>query len=488
MQSEREIRSVAVVGGGIVGLSAAIAFARALPKARVEVVATAPDPAALADLMPGTLPTVNRFHAAIGLDELELVRAGIATHRLGTRFERWSADGTPWLHVFGEYGFAIGAVGFHDLWPQVRSETLPYHAYSPAAVLAEAGRFVHPEERTGSPLSTYIYGLALDPDSYRERLLAQTATHAIAAAPGEPAGVERRADGGVAALLLGDGRRVEADLYLDCAGPGGALISQVDERFEDWSDWLPCDRMSVRPEPGERPVPADTVIALEDGWRWSSSAGGGRMTGRLTASAFAPGGGDGVKLRPGRRPEPWVRNVLALGDAATAVDPLEWTNLHLAHNAILRALELLPGRDCHPLELAEYNRRTAQETLRVRDFLALHYLRSGRREGALWQALAGRAPPDSLAHTLEQFEARGRLPFYEEESFEKESWNAVLLGMGVVPRVLAASALGLDLDEVARAMRDYAARLADLAARLPAYRDYLERMRSVPAGSSLRGG
>jgi tryptophan halogenase len=487
MQPDREIRSVAVVGGGIVGLSAAIAFARALPRARIELISTVPDPAALADRMPGTLPTVNRFHAAIGIDELELVRGAIATHRLGTRFERWSADGAPWLHVFGEYGFAIGAVGFHDLWPQVRSETLPYHAYSPAAVLAEAGKFVHPEERAGSPLSTYIYGLALDPDSYRERLLAQAAAHGIAPAAGEPAGVERRPDGGVAALLLGDGRRIEADLYLDCAGPSGVLVSRLSERFEDWSEWLPCDRMTVSREPEQVPVPADTAIGLDDGWRWSSSAGPRRMTGRLAASAFAAGDEDWVTLRPGRRPEPWVHNVLALGDAATAVDPLEWTNLHLAHQGILRALELLPGRDCHPLELAEYNRRTEQETVRVRDFLALHYLRSGRREGALWQALAGRAPPDSLAHTLEQFEARGRLPFYEEESFEKESWQAVLLGLGVRPSAPAASALGLDLAEAARAMRDYAAQLAALAARLPPYRDYLERMGSAPAGSSLRG-
>jgi tryptophan halogenase len=488
METERAIRSVAVVGGGIVGLSAAIAFARALPKARVELVETAPDPAALADRMPGTLPSVNRFHAAIGLDELDLVRSGIATHRLGTRFERWSADGGPWLHVFGEYGFAIGTIGFHDLWPQVRSGALAYHAYSPAALLAEAGKFVHPEERAGSPLSTYIYGLSLDPHSYRERLSAQAAAHDIARTAGELAGVERRADGGVAALLLGDGRRVEADLYLDCSGPGGALISQVTERFEDWSEWLPCDRLTVTRQRGSVPVPADIVSAEEDGWRWSASAGLVALTGRLTASALSAGDEDWVKLRPGRRPEPWVGNVLALGDSATALDPLEWTNLHLAHNAILRALELLPGRDCHPLELAEYNRLAEQETLAARDFVALHYLRSGRRDGALWQVLAGRAPPDSLAHRLEQYEARGRLPFYEEESFEKESWHAVMLGMGVLPRAPAASALGLDLDEVARAMRDYSERLSALPERLPAYRDYLARMGSTPAGSSLRGG
>jgi len=42
--SDRAIRSVAILGGGITGLSAAVAFARALPQVVITVIETAPDP------------------------------------------------------------------------------------------------------------------------------------------------------------------------------------------------------------------------------------------------------------------------------------------------------------------------------------------------------------------------------------------------------------------------------------------------------------
>jgi tryptophan halogenase len=476
---ERAFRSICVAGAGIVGLSAALAFAKALPWARVEVVETTPDPAALADRMPGTLPPVGRFHAAIGLDELDLVRRGIAVHRLGTRFEQWSADGRSWYHVYGEFGFSIGQVGFGDVWLEAerRKRALPFHRYSPAAVIAEAGKFVHPEERAGSPLATYLYALALDPDAYRARLEEQAAAARIVRTAGDLVDVERREDGGVAALRLSGDRRVEAELFLDCTGPAARLLGAADDSFEDWGAWLPVDRIVVAEDSGE-PSPVDVASAIPDGWRWRGSAGRRTLRAELTA------GGDGVAIRPGRRARPFVRNVLALGDAATAVDPLHGANLHLAQSAVLRALELLPGRDCHPLEAAEYNRRSGQETSRVRDFLALHYLRSGRRDGDFWKDLAERAPPDSLAHTLEQFERRGRLPFYEEETFDKASWLAILFGLGVRPRHLNPAGAGFDPEQAMGAMEAYAEQLAALPPRLPPYRDYLARMAGLASSSA----
>lgn len=468
---ERALRSVAVAGAGIVGLSAALAFARALPWARTELVEIAPDPAALAERMPGTLPPVGRFHAAIGLDELDLVRRGIAVHRIGTRFEHWAADSRPWYHVYGEYGFSIGPVGFGDIWSEAerRRRALPFHRYSPAAVIAEAGKFVHPDERAGSPLATYGYALALDPETYRDRLDAEAAGARIVRTAGDLRDVERRDDGAIAALRLSGDRRVEADLFLDCTGPRARLLGPIEESFEDWGAWLPLDRILLAEDAGE-PSPVDVATATSNGWRWRGSAGRRALRAEITA------GGDGVAIRPGRRPRPFVRNVLALGDAATAIDPLHGCNLHLAQSAILRALELLPGRDCHPLEIAEYNRRSGEETSRVRDFLALHYLRSGRSEGDFWTDLAERTPPDSLARTLEQFEARGRLPFYEEETFDKTSWLAALFGLGVRPRQVNPAAAGFDPDQASRAMEAYAEQLAALPPRLPSYGDYLARM------------
>lgn len=492
MSAQHPIRSVCVAGSGIVALSAALAFARALPKAKVTMATLAADPAALADRLPSTLPPVGRFHASIGLDELELVRAGIATHRLATRFLNWSADGETWHHALGGAGAAVGDSPFHKAWIKARraGRAGPYDRYIAAAVIAAADRFVHPDGREDRPLGTYLYALRLDPELYRARLDAAREAQGIPRVTGDFAGVERREDGGIAALRLGDGQRIEADLFLDCAGPSAPLLSAVGgEAYEDWGEWLPADRLLIGEARHEAASPVDVAEAMPDGWRWTAPLADRTLAGFAYASDFtdearayrALPGGEAVALRPGRRTSPWTSNVLALGDAAVTLDPLEGTNLHLAQSAILRALELLPGRDCHPLELAEYNRRIDWETLRVRDFIALHYLRSGRSEGPIWAALAGREPPDTLATTLEQWERRGRLPFFEEETFDTDGWAAVLFGLGVMPRDVDPVADGVTLDESVPAIARHAERLAALPARLPTYPDYLERMRSAPA-------
>src|SRR3546814_9607375 len=87
------------------------------------------------------LPASARFHDAIGIDEPGLMRHAGATHRLGTAFTGWSADGTGWLDCFGAYGPRDQA-GFHQHWLIARREgdTTPFHAYAPTAALATAGR------------------------------------------------------------------------------------------------------------------------------------------------------------------------------------------------------------------------------------------------------------------------------------------------------------------------------------------------------------
>jgi tryptophan halogenase len=115
-----------------------------------------------------------------------------------------------------------------------------------------------------------------------------------------------------------------------------------------------------------------------------------------------------------------------------AMEPLEWGNLHLAHSGIDRIVSMMPDRDCGAVELWDYNRQSNAEADRMRDFLVLHYV-TARRSEPLWRGAAAAEPPQSLAHTLSLFRERGRLPIYEEETFSRDSWLAVLLGQGVIP-------------------------------------------------------
>ena len=133
----------------------------------------------------------------------------------------------------------------------------------------------------------------------------------------------------------------------------------------------------------------------------------------------------------------------------------------------------IPGRDCHPLELAEYNRLSVLEAERARDFQALFQLNLAQDA----------PPPDSLARTLVQWRARGRLPFFEEEIFTPASWMQLLIGVGIRPNHVAPLARSIDRNAASTAMAALAEELDALAERLPFYPDYLETVARTSAAN-----
>lgn len=428
------IRTVAVAGGGIAGWSAAAALKRRLPWLEVTILPVAPPADALADRMVSTLPSVAGFHEDLGLrDEDAVARTG-SGFRLGTGFAGWAGDRAPYVHGYGRHGRSFGAGSFHHHWVRAARDGAaePFDAYGAAATLAEAGRLAP----IGSDaLGDLEYGLHIDPDRYAVMLRAFAQHCGVRERAGTIAGVARRGDGFIDAVVLDDGGRVAADLFVDATGPVARLRGAIDDIRQDWRRWLPGDRLIAVDAPDLPPDPLDRVAATATGWRWSAAGPVRRTRGVVWCSDWqrdAPADGPVVAIAAGTRPEPWRHNVVAIGDAATTLEPLEWTNLHLAHSAIDRLVAMFPDRDCAAVEIADYNRQCADEAMRVRDFAALHYAVSDRPE-PFWRAMAEVAPPPSLAHSLAQFRARGRLPYYEEETFARDSWLAVLIGQGVIP-------------------------------------------------------
>ena len=298
--NDRAIRSITVAGDGLVGLSAALAFSRALPQATVTILALPPGPTELADLLPSTLSTIGRFHAAIGFDELQLVAGNIAHHHLGTRFTGFGPE--PWTHSFGEVGQGEGAVPFHQLWLRAQQEgrNLPYDRYSAASVIGGMGKFVHPSGDVASPLSSYIYGLRLNPARYRAKL--DQATRHLRRIESNDVVVERRADGAIAALLVDGGQREEADLFLDCTGSRTRLRAYKGTSLEDWSDWITATDMDFVWTDDAAPDPLDHVVRDGSSISLSASSPGANLT-----ASFRPG----TSVRPGRT-TPFVGNVLVI--------------------------------------------------------------------------------------------------------------------------------------------------------------------------------
>ncbi|MCR5870070.1 tryptophan 7-halogenase [Sphingomonas sp. J344] len=101
--------SVAVLGSGVVALSAAIAFRRALPTARITLVDRPADPRSLLDRIGAATIAIDGFHRAIGLDQQLFIRrtGAVAIRRVTLDGIALGAPGAI-PHVEG--------VALHQLW------------------------------------------------------------------------------------------------------------------------------------------------------------------------------------------------------------------------------------------------------------------------------------------------------------------------------------------------------------------------------------
>ncbi|MET4896619.1 tryptophan halogenase family protein [Sphingomonadaceae bacterium jetA1] len=458
---ETALRSILVAGSGLTAWCAAAALKRRAPFLDVTLLATPGAPDALADRIACTLPSLPGFQADLGLGEDDgITRAG-AGYRLGTRFSGWAEDLPDYVHAYGPYGQPIGPAAFYLHWIRAVQKGVagPFDAYAPAARMARAGRFVPPAP--GGILAAHEYGLTLDIARHTAMMRAFARHVGVREVVGTIGLVARDARGFLTSVTLGEGETLAADLYLDATGPAAMLRGVLDEAREDWSPSLPCDRvmLATRDQPANPPV-LTPVEAHAAGWGWSSGMQMGLVYAAAhldddRAAAMLAGLGTSperpIPVRAGTRPEPWMGNCIAIGDAATEVEPLEWCNLHLALSAIDRLVTMLPDRDMASVERADFNRQCVAEAERVRDFLAMHY-RTARRDEPMWHAVRLVPPPPSLAHSLAQFAERGRLPFYEEETFTRDSWAAVLLGQGYRPRRTDPLAETVPLEQVGAAM------------------------------------
>jgi len=454
-----KMQSVAVAGGGIVAWSAAAALRRRLPMLDVIVISSTPPPDALADRCANTLPSIAEFHADLGLSDEDTIIRAESGIRLGTRFTGWSEGAQDYVHVYGSYGAAVGGIPFHQLWLR-EGQPSAYDCYSLGAELGRLGRFAG----GGSADAQIGYGLRLTIDRYRELMRAYALHLGATERQGEVVDVELREDGFVDAVRLSDGAQVQADLFVDCTGPAARIRWRVDDTFEPWSKWLLCDRVDTNAG-GEESL-LDELAATPIGW--SSTCA------RAFSSSHSSDGA-GVAIRQGRLVNQWVRNCVAIGDAAVSVEPLEWTNLHLAHSQIDRLVSMMPGKDCAPVELAEYNRQCNAEADRIRDFICMHYV-TARRQEPFWRDAASVDLPPSLEHSLSLFAERGRLPYYEEETFTRDSWLAVLFGQGFMPRRVDPLAFSVPENVAHDTLQDYRNSITCLAASQPSYREFISQI------------
>ena len=109
------ISKVMIVGGGTAGWMTAAYLTQALDgKTNIQLVES--DDISTIGVGEATIPPINNFNLALGIDENEFIKATQASFKLGIQFNNWGALGDSYIHGFGKLGQNTGFVGFQYYW------------------------------------------------------------------------------------------------------------------------------------------------------------------------------------------------------------------------------------------------------------------------------------------------------------------------------------------------------------------------------------
>ncbi len=486
---ETLIKRVVVAGGGTVGWLAAAALAKLYGK---QISVTLIESAEIGRIGVGeaTIPPMRNFHRLIGVNEAEFMSATQATFKLGIEFSNWARIGDNYIHSFGMTGKDCWACDFHHFWLSGKKRGIASD-FGDYCIELQAARQMKLLPGDSGRLN---YAYHLDAGLYAEFLRQHALKFGAVHIDGKIARVLQSEENGfITALQLDDGRQIDGDLFIDCTGFVALLIGKaLNVSYEQYGHWLPNDSaVAVQSKLAGEPRPYTQSIAHEFGWQWriplqhrvgngmvycsryvSDEVARQRLMDNLEADAITDT--RMFRYNTGRRVESWHKNCVALGLASGFLEPVESTSIHMAMSALLRLLKMFPRTSIDPLRVAEFNKQTAEEVEKIRDFIILHYHATERRDSPFWRYCGTMAIPDSLASRLELFKRTGLFPIHKE-LFQIDSWLQVLLGQRIMPNDHHPIADLMDDDELTRFLNGYKQHVAQQVAAMPSHAEALTR-------------
>lgn len=445
------VRSVAVVGRDAALWVAAAGLKRAFGGNGLEVRAVELPSLLQAHDVYAALPSVRGLHRLLNLDEDIVIKASDAVPMVGQRFSNWAETAPPLLQAF-EADFPSADISFIQYWLKGRLEglkvDLSHFAVGTSAALQ--GRVPLKGENADPSLSAG-FGFHLDARGYAN-LLKQFSLHlGVSLSAARSVEVKVKSDR-IRSVILDDGTRIDADLFVDATGPEALLLSSLPGAdFDSWRQWFSADRILASSAPALPELPAFSQIsAIREGWIGlfplrhrtavvaaydSSLISDEDLLASIPIVARMPVSGDAVvsPIAPGMQSRPWTGNCVAIGEAAVTAEPLDAVQIHLIHAFLSHLINLFPVDSAEMPEAPAFNREVGRLAENVRDFQLAHYRLNRRFNDRFWNRARDAQVPETLERKLRMFKRRGIVPLYDDESFHEWNWAELFIGHGLMP-------------------------------------------------------
>lgn len=413
------IQNVLVLGAGSAGLLAAIGLKRKIPKLGVRIVRS-PDIGVIG-VGEGTTTTFPAYlFDYLGIGRKAFYAAAQPTWKLGIRFV-WG----PREDFFYSFTRPLesrwnGLARYPGYYCEENFSNLDL-----AYALMEQGK-VFPRQPNGAPDIQPWHGFHIENRKLVDVLETLARQIGIEIIDGKVSGSERGPEG-ISAVFLEDGRRLDADFFIDSSGFRSELIGRTfEEPFIDYTRSLWCDRAVVGgwQRTDEPILPYTTAETMDAGWAWQIEHEHFINRGYVYSSRFISDddaeaefrrknpkveSARMVKFRSGRYRNSWVENVVAIGNSGGFVEPLEASALMVV-TAQVETLALCleqSGMSPKPTLRSLYNHGVSLMWEEIRDFLALHYWANTRLETPFWRECREDIDVSGIEHLLEFYKENG---------------------------------------------------------------------------------
>ena len=438
----KDIKSIAIVGGGTAGFVSALILKKTYPNLRIDIIRSTK--IGTIGVGEGSTEHWSVFMDYVGIQTAELINECDSTFKTGIMFEDWATK--PYLQSVHS-PFVADTLGIPIAYAKLIGENVDPRDLTGDYLWKNQTPFnKFMEER---PNDTGVSQYHFNTEKLNNFLTRKAEEMGCTVVDDEINKVSITEWNNVNAIY-GKKEKYEYDFYVDCTGFAKLLIGQLGAKWQSYSKYLKMKEAIVFPTPEEDEIPIWTLSkAMNAGWMFRIPVQGRKGNGYIFDSDFITAEeaqkeveeylGHGVEVRknikfdPGALDKPWIGNVCAIGLSASFVEPLEASSIGTSINQSFLLAQRIINYNQDSID--RYNLEIEAIMNNIRDFIALHYI-TDRRDTDFWQAVADMPLPESLEKNLRMW--KYRMPTTDDMTsytrkvlFNEYNYAIVMHGLGL---------------------------------------------------------
>jgi tryptophan 6-halogenase len=411
----KNVRSIAVVGGGTAGFVAALILKSRYPTLKIDIIKS--EKIGIVGVGEGSTEHWNEFMKYIGVSHRQIIKYCGATFKTGIMFQNWNKH--DYLHsTHADFEKKTGQYNF--IYARQIAKGLPQKSMTLSNIWKNELDVEYLESET-PPFNQYHFNTRMLNDFLHRVSLSKN----IEIFDDEIMKVNFNMNEEIESLR-GNKKTYSYDFYIDATGFHKLLIGKIGAKWNSYSKWLKMKSAIVFPtEPDEEYNLWTIAKALKYGWMFRIPVQGRYGNGYIFDSDYITADqakqevenvlgknieiGKHINFDPGALENVWIKNCCAIGLSASFVEPLEASSIGSSIQQTFLLMHRLPNYDQRIID--SYNKDVRDILENIRDFVLLHYL-TDKKDSNFWKDISQIELPDSLNVKLERW--KHNLPIEED--------------------------------------------------------------------------